>query len=111
LALGIAVSNTVFTVANALVIRGLPIENADRVMYLGTQDATGRSGGVSYLDYVDWRAGSRAFAGVAAFNDTMMTVSEPDRAPDRVFGTYVSVNAFDVLGEQPILGRDFVPAD
>ena len=39
LGLGIGVNNTFFALTNAAVIRGLPIEQADRVMFLGSLDA------------------------------------------------------------------------
>lgn len=110
LALGIAAASTVFTIANALVIRGLPVEHASRIMYLGIQDAQSPVGGVSYLDYLDWRA-SQAFTGIAAFNDTTVTIRDPDLEVDRVVGTYVSRNSFELLAVRPILGRDFLPED
>ena len=39
LALGIGVNNTVFTFVNAVLIRGLPFDDPDRIMSLGTRDA------------------------------------------------------------------------
>ena len=47
LALGIGVNNTVFTFVNAVLIRGLPFDEPDRIVSLGTRDARGRDGGVS----------------------------------------------------------------
>ena len=44
LALGIGVNATVFTFVNAVLIRGLPISEPDRVMVIGTRDARGRDG-------------------------------------------------------------------
>ena len=55
LALGIGVNNTVFTVVNAVLIRGLPFDEPDRIVSLGTRDARDRDGGVSFKDYEDWR--------------------------------------------------------
>ena len=39
LGLGIGVNNTFFTIVNAICLRGLPIEEPERVLYLGTRDA------------------------------------------------------------------------
>ena len=40
-----------------------------------------------------------------------MNVSDEGRAPERFNGTYISANAFRLLGQAPILGRDFLPED
>ena len=42
LALGIGVNSTVFTLVNAVLIRGLPFDEPDRIMALGTRDAHNR---------------------------------------------------------------------
>ena len=39
LALGIGVNSTVFTFVNAVLIRGLPFDDPDRIMSVGTRDA------------------------------------------------------------------------
>ena len=65
----------------------------------------------SYLDFEDWRTGTRAFAGLAAFSPQTMNVSDEGRAPERFGGPYISANAFALIGERPIIGRDFRPDD
>ena len=57
LALGIGVNATVFTFVNAVLIRGLPFDDPDRIMSIGTRDARGRDRGLSYLEFQDWRTG------------------------------------------------------
>ena len=111
LALGIGVNATVFTFVNAVLIRGLPFDDPDRIMSLGTRDPRGRDHGLSYLELQDWRAGTRAFSGLAAFSGQTMNVSDEGRAPERFGGPYISANAFQLIGEKPILGRDFLPED
>ena len=111
LALGIGVNNTVFTFVNAVLIRGLPFDDPDRIMALGTRDARNRDRGVSYLEFQDWRESAKAFTGIAAFSGQTMNVSDEGRAPERYTGPYISGNAFKLIGEKPILGRDFLPED
>ena len=94
LALGIGVNNTVFTFVNAVLIRGLPFDDPDRIMSLGTRDARGRDRGVSYLEFQDWRDGTKAFTGLAAFSGQTMNVSDEGRAPERFVGPNISGNAF-----------------
>src|SRR5215831_18349016 len=112
LALGIGVNNTVFTFVNAVLIRGLPFDEPDRILALGTRDPIrDRDMNLSYLDLTDWRASTRSFVGMAAFTGGLFIVSEEGRAPEQVQGPYISANGFTLLGQQPILGRNFAPDD
>jgi putative ABC transport system permease protein len=110
LALAIGVTSMMFTIINGYSLRGLPVDNPDRLLHLGTRDATGRERGVSYLDYQDWRA-SRSFAALEAFAPGTMTITDPGVSPDSLAGAYVSAGAFGILGETPALGRGFVETD
>ena len=50
LALGIGVNATVFTIVNAVLIRGLPFSDPDRIISVGGIDARGRPTGISRLE-------------------------------------------------------------
>jgi macrolide transport system ATP-binding/permease protein len=110
LAVGIGMTNAVFTMMNALLAGRLSDADA-QIMVLGTQDERGQWGGVSKLDLDDWRAGSRAFSGFAAHHTQPMNVSDDVDVPETLVGTYLSVDAFRLLHVAPILGRDFLPED
>src|ERR687892_512878 len=112
LALGIGVNAAVFTFVNAVLIRGLPYEDSDRLMAINTRDVVrDRTFGVSYLDYRDWAAASKTFAGFGAYNGTTMNLSDEGRAPERFNGSMISANTFALLGQKPLLGRAFVAED
>lgn len=112
LALGIGVNATVFTFVNAVLIRGLPFDEPDRIMALSSYDPVrSRDLPVSYLDFKDWSAATKTFRGLAAFTGTTMNLSDEGRAPERFSGSYVSGNAFGLIGQAPLLGRDFHPED
>src|SRR5262249_18480305 len=108
LALGIGVNASVFTFVNAVLIRGLPINDPDRVMVAGTRDGRNRDRGMSYPDFEDYRRATRAFSGLAAHSGSTMNVSDEGRAPERFQGPYISANAFKLIGQPPLLGRDFL---
>jgi putative ABC transport system permease protein len=112
LALGIGMNGTMFTIVNAM-IRGLPIDSPERIMSVHARDGAGRwrGFGVSYLDFRDFQTATKTFAGLAAFSQSSATLGDEGRAVERVSAAYVSANAFQLLGERPILGRDFVPQD
>jgi len=112
LALGIGMNGTMFTIVNAM-IRGLPIDRPERIMSIHSRDGAGRwrGFGVSYPDFRDLQAGTRTFISLAAFSQSTVTLANDERSAERASAAYVSANAFQLLGDKPILGRDFLPED
>jgi putative ABC transport system permease protein len=114
LSLGIAATNTMFTIVNGALLRELPFDDPDRVVMIRTRHVAspGRPlDGLSYLDFADWRAAARTLEGLGAYDDRTMNVSDEGRAAERFEGAMVSDNAFSLIGQGPILGRDFRPED
>jgi predicted permease len=111
LALGIGVNATMFTIINAVLIRGLPFKEPARIISIGMLDAKSRPAGVSRLDFHDWRDGSRAFSGLTLFLGSQANVSDEGRPPEQFNGTYQSANMFTLIGQRPIVGRDFSADD
>jgi predicted permease len=111
LALGIGVNTTVFTFANAVVLRGVPFADPDSIISISMTDARGRFLGVSRLDLADYRDGTRAFSHLAALTGASLNVSEQGRPAEQYLGTYGSASLFEVIGQRPQLGRDFAPSD
>ena len=108
LGLGIGVNNTVFTFVNAVLLRGLPFANADQIVHVNSRNsAENNDMPVSYPDFVDWRAQAKTFASLAAFQPSTMNISDSGHPPERAQGVRISANAFSILGERPITGRDF----
>ncbi len=65
LAIGIGVNAAVFTVTDAVLFEGFPRVRNDRLLYLRTQNLRHPRWygyGVSYADFQDWRAQSKALA-------------------------------------------------
>ncbi|HEY7447400.1 MAG TPA: ABC transporter permease [Vicinamibacterales bacterium] len=112
LALGIASTNTIFTLVNAMVWRGLPVERPHEVVAFRTVDDAPTT--ASFREIEDWRAATTTFTGIAAYSTAgpiSMRLDDRSASPDVFFGAYVEAGAFRLLGESPILGRDFVPED
>jgi predicted permease len=111
LALGIGANSAVFTLVNAVLLRGLPFDDPDRIMWIDTRDGRGQQLGVSVADFEDWRRASRTFSGMTLVQTGGLALSGDDRVPENYNGGYISANAFELIGVQPALGRGFVPAD
>ena len=111
LALGIGINATVFTISSAALFRGLPFHDAHRLYTLAWQGRSDSRLNISYAELQDWRAGTRAFAGLAAFGNTNINISGDGVVPEQARGSRLTANAFGVLGQQPLLGRDFAPGE
>ena len=110
LALGIGVNATVFTVTNAVLFKGFPsVVRNDRILYIDSRK-TGRGCCLSYPDFEDWQTQATSFEGMAIANGLTLTLSDKDR-PESIFAAQVSANAFKVIGQRPIIGRDFAASD
>jgi predicted permease len=111
LSLGIGANSAVFTLVNAVLLRGLPIDQPERMVWLDSRDSRGRQFGVSFQDFEDWRAASRTFDGMTLVQNGTMIVSGDDRLPESYPGGFISANAFDLIGVKAVLGRGFVADD
>src|SRR5690242_1749145 len=115
LALGIGVNATVFTLVNAVLIRGLPFPESSNLYVVGTlplqAGAQARINPASYQDLQDWSSQANSFVGMAAFTQASFNIADERALPEQASGARVSENLFRVLGQQPLLGRDFGPQD
>lgn len=113
LALAIGLNVTVFTAMNAMVFRGLPlVKRSDRVVYVDTRKPSGAPATLLYSDFEAWRSQTQAFEGLAfGGGGSPITFRAGERRPIDMSIQRVSANTFGLLGVQPMLGRDFVPAD
>ena len=111
LALGIGVNATVFTLVNAILIRGLPYRDSAHLYMLGSQRQSGDRSGVSALDFQDWKAQSKSFADLAAFSNNGLNVSDDRSAPQNARSASLSSNVFPLLAVHPLIGRNFTPED
>ena len=111
LGLGIGVNTTIFSVANSLLLRPLPVTEPDRLASVFASHVGGSPHDiVSLPDYLDLRQGSTAFSGLAAHCSFGMSLRRGSGAKV-VIGQAVSWNFFDVLGVRPALGRTFRPEE
>jgi predicted permease len=109
LALGIGANSAVFSLADAILLRPLPIAEPGSVFTISTATPDNPFGAVSYPDYRDFRDKSRSFDGMVAYQFSSLGVAASARdVPQMRLGMIVSDNFFRVLGVQPTLGRRFL---
>src|ERR1051326_5201049 len=85
LALGIGVNTTVFTLVNAVLFKGLPYENADRIVWITSNNMAKNQPQIfaAYPDFQEWRAQSKSFKGLASAQMASTNVSDPDLATEQ----------------------------
>jgi ABC-type antimicrobial peptide transport system permease subunit len=114
LALGIGANCAIFSFADALRLRPLPVARPSEVFTVGSTtsiEAFGVSSLVSsYRDYVDVRDRSQSFEGLAAF--TYVTAGfavDPKSSPKLKIGILATGNLLPLMGVEPTIGRGFRP--
>jgi predicted permease len=116
LAIGIGANCAIFSVADGLLLRPLPVARPGEVVTVGTVETleaiSASSINASYRDYLDIRDRSRSFESLAAFTySTVGFTTRPGDLPRLKVGSLVSDNLFASMGVEPVLGRSFRPEE
>jgi predicted permease len=106
LGLGIGLPTSMFSLADAMVLRGLPVEEPQQIFHLERRQIGQRQEGIQAhaRDYVVWKAQQRSFELLAAFRTETMTLRSA-QGVDRWNGAYITPSAFEILRASPALGR------
>jgi len=111
LAPGIGAHVAIFSFVNVLFLKPLPLRDADRVVGVyQTRQGAGYHP-LSLPDYIDTRAASTVFSGLASHYPTAPLQLASGAESVEINGSVVSGNYFSVLGVEPALGRFFGPED
>jgi putative ABC transport system permease protein len=110
LALAIGANTAIFSFADALLLRPLPVRNPAAVFDVTSATPDNPFEGMSFPDYRDLREKSRSFSGLAAYRLTTLAVAADPAAASQIhFANLVSDNFFTVAGVAPAAGRAFLP--
>ncbi len=107
LALGIGANTAIFSVVNGVLLRPLPYQEPERLVFIWEGTPTFPEMSVSVPDFVDWRERQRSFTDLAAFRTGAFDLSGVE-TPERVGTRFVSDSFLTVLGVKPAMGRDFL---
>jgi predicted permease len=120
IALGIGASTSIFTVINAVLLRYLPVEHPEQLVYFHLKNQPMKTGQTGWgdmsmsLPIVDaMRARRDVFSDVVGFAPLAFgkTAVRLDSEPEEALGEMVSGNFFSALQLQPFLGRGFTAED
>ncbi len=117
LTLGIGATTAIFSVVDAVVLRGLPFDEHDRLVAVGERRTDSRAtdptrdplqlSSAAPQNYVDWAAQQRVFEAIAAIAGGAVTLTSPGGEPEDLRSQRVTAGFFDVLRARPAIGRPF----
>jgi putative ABC transport system permease protein len=107
LALGIGANTAIFSVVNSVLLRPLPFQSADRLLYI-LEKLPGFSTSIP-MNAPDFNAFSerqKSFEQLGIYSNKHFDLSGAG-APERIKGTRVSAAVFPLLGVVPLMGRTY----
>ena len=110
LALGIGANTAIFSVVYHVLLKPLPYQNPEQLMWVWGEEPTSKQTVHTPADFLDYQRRNQSFAQMAAFCDRSFALGSAGQ-PERAVGRIVSANYFALLGVAPRLGRSFAPED
>jgi len=112
LAFGIAVNTQIFGMVSAFFLQPMSVREPDRlVTIVQRSDVINLPYQLSFLDFQDIRAGSKALTDHIAYASFAAHLGVPGRSPERLWIEAVTPDAFARLGVPVVLGRPLQAAD
>jgi putative ABC transport system permease protein len=106
LALGIGANTAIFSVVNAVLLRPLPFDQPESIVWVWDTQPQLATAPSSVPDFLDWKAQNQSFAHLAAYQSGSMFVGTGDGTVDSPVGL-VTPETFALFHVSPILGRTF----
>ena len=108
LALGIGANTAIFSAVNAILLRPLPYENPERLVFLSewSQQVPGMS--ISMANFGDWRTMNTVFESMVAYR-TNNVILTGEGEPERLQMRQATAGLFPTLKLKPILGQPMTP--
>ena len=106
LALGIGANSAIFSVVNAVLLKPLPFNDPEHLVWLWDTAPQFANIPTSLPDFLGWKEQNRSFEHLAAFESGSMFIDAGDGTTDTPVGL-VTPELFSVFQVSPILGRTF----
>ena len=112
LTLGIGANTAIFSVVNAVLLRGFPYSDAEQLVLVWEKRQGGRTDQnvINLGNFSDWKEQNQVFSDMAVFFDRAINLTS-DGEPEEVPVQFGTTNLFSVLGTNPVIGRTFLADD
>src|SRR5262252_3653782 len=104
LALGIGANTAIFSVINAVVLRPLPYDHAEQLLFLNERSPVLDEMSISYPNFTDWRDQSHVFEKIGVYNRNSYNLTGYGDA-ERILTAQISADLFAALRVNAALGR------
>ena len=106
LALGIGANTAIFSVINAVVLRPLPYDQAEQLLFLNERSPVLDEMSISYPNFTDWRNQNHIFEKIGVYNRNSYNLTGYGEA-ERILTGQVSADLFSALRVNAAIGRVF----
>jgi putative ABC transport system permease protein len=106
LALGIGANTAIFSVVNAVLLRPLPYEESDRLVFLSETNKAMAEISISYPNFTDWRSQNHVFEKIGVYNLNSYNLTGTGDA-ERILTAQASADLFSALRVNAAIGRVF----
>src|SRR5215471_4402726 len=104
LALGIGANSAIFSVINAVVLRPLPYDHAEQLLFLNERSPVLDEMSISYPNFSDWREQNHVFEKIGVFNRNSYNLTGMGEA-ERILTAQASADLFAALRVTAAYGR------
>lgn len=106
LALGIGANTAIFSVVNTVLLRPLPFDESDRLVFLHETSPVLDDMSISYPNFLDWRAHNQSFESIGVYNRASYNLTGIGDA-ERIVVGQMSADIFTALRVNALHGRVF----
>ncbi|HEX5081037.1 MAG TPA: ABC transporter permease [Blastocatellia bacterium] len=106
LSLGIGANTAIFSFVNAVLLRPLPYQDSERLVFVFETEPQLPKAPVTGPDYLDWKEANKIFESMAAGTEGSSILTGAGD-PQRVSAIPVSAGFFETLKAAPMIGRPF----
>jgi putative ABC transport system permease protein len=106
LALGIGANTAIFSVINAVLLKPLPYDQPDHLLFLNERSPVLDEMSISYPNFTDWRNQNHVFEKIGVYNRNSYNLTGYGEA-ERILTGQVSADLFSALHANAAIGRVF----
>jgi putative ABC transport system permease protein len=110
LALGIGANTAIFSVVSSVLYPSWGLRNPQQLVVVREATANNKGFMISVPDFEDYRRQQSTFSHLSLWISQSINLTGQER-PDRLVGSYVSDNFFEMLGTKAVRGRTFLPGE
>lgn len=104
LALGIGANTAIFSVVNTVLLRPLPYDESERLIFLNEKSPVLDEMSISYPNFLDWRNHNQTFEKMGVYNRASYNLTGTGEA-ERIVTAQMSADLFSVLRVNALHGR------